>query len=64
MLKAGIFVIIGFALGAGTIEAMSWTRTEARQVSPAASVGMPSIDELHAKARSQNLPDQTVKEPY
>jgi len=66
MFKASIFGIIGFVLGAGTVEGISWTRTEAaaRQVTSAATVGMPSINELHAKARSQNLPDQTVKEPY
>jgi hypothetical protein len=64
MLKAAIIGITGFALGAGTVEAISWTKTAARQVAPAAAVGMPSIDELHAKARTQNLPDLTVKEPY
>jgi hypothetical protein len=66
MLKASIFGIIGFVLGSGTVEGICWTKTEAgaRQVTPAATVGMPLIDERHAKTRSENLPDQTVKEPY
>jgi hypothetical protein len=66
MLKAGIIGITGFVLGAGTVAAISWTKTEAAptQMTPTAALGMPSIDELHAKARAQNLPDLTVKEPY
>ena len=65
MLKAAIIGITGFVLGAGTVEAISWTKTEVpRPVAPAAPVGMPSIDEFHTKARGQNLPDLTVKEPY
>jgi hypothetical protein len=65
MLKASIIGITGFVIGAGTVEVIGWTKTEAvpRQVAPAAVV-MPSIEELHAKARTQNLPDLTVKEPY
>jgi len=66
MLKASIIGITGFVIGAGTVEVISWTKTEAvpGQVAPTATLGMPSIDELHAKARTQNLPDLTVKEPY
>jgi hypothetical protein len=66
VLKASIIGIIGFLLGAGTMQAISWTKTvpAPRQVTPAATLGMPSIDELHAKAHAQDLPDQTVKEPY
>jgi hypothetical protein len=66
MLKASIIGITGFVIGAGTVEVIGWTKTEAvpRQVAPAAAFVMPSIEELHAKARTQNLPDLTVKEPY
>ena len=63
MLKACIFGIVGFMIGAGTVETINWT-TSAAQINPAATVSMPSIDELHVKAHAQSLPDQTVKEPY
>jgi hypothetical protein len=62
MLKACIFGIVGFMIGAGTVETINWT-TSAEQIKPA-TVSMPSIDELHVKAHTQSLPDQTVKEPY
>jgi len=63
MLKAGI---IGFLIGAGPVAAIVWTKSEAahQRVTPTAGFGMPTIEELHAKARAQNLPDQTIKEPY
>jgi hypothetical protein len=66
MLKASIIGIIGFMIGAGTVAAIVWTKSEAahQRVTPTASFGMPSIEELHAQARAQNLPDRTVKEPY
>ena len=66
MLKAGIIGIIGFLLGAGTMQAISWTKTvpAPSQVTPTATLGMPSIDELHAKGHTQTLADQSVKEPY
>jgi hypothetical protein len=66
VLKASIIGIIGFLLGAGTMQAISWTKSVPvpGQVRPAATPGMPSIDDLHSKAHSRDLPDQTVKEPY
>ena len=66
MLKASIIGIIGFLLGAGTMQAISWTKGVPApwQVAPTVTLGMPSIDELHAKAHAKNLRDQTVKEPY
>ena len=63
MIKASIFGIVGFMIGAGTVETVNWTESAA-QIKPAATVSMLSIDELHAKAHAQSLPDQTVKEPF
>ena len=53
-------------LKAGTVAAIVWTKSAAahQRVTLIAGFGMPTIDELHAKARAQNLSDQTVKEPY
>ena len=63
MIKASIFGILGFMIGAGTVETVNWTESAA-QIKPVATMSMPSMDELHAKAQAQSLPDQTVKEPF
>jgi hypothetical protein len=62
MLKAGILGV-GIIIGAGTVETMNWKKSEP-QIKPAATVGMPSIDELYVKTHAESLPDQTVKEPF
>lgn len=50
MLKASIFSVVGFMIGAGTVETIHWTRSAA-QIKPATTVGVPSIDELHFTSR-------------
>jgi hypothetical protein len=63
MLKSSIIGIAGFIIGAGTVETINLTKSEA-QIKPAATVSMPSINELCVKTHAESLPDQTVKEPY
>jgi hypothetical protein len=64
------FVVIalglGVTIGAGAIDAVLWTKSKADRngAAAAATARMPSIAELHARSRAQNLPDLTVKEPY
>jgi hypothetical protein len=59
------------AIGAAAIlvaagGAMMWVTSHATpRLAPHVSAsGMPSIDELHARAARQNLPIQEVKEPF
>jgi hypothetical protein len=63
MLKASMIGIVGFMIGAGTVAIINWTKSDS-QIMPAATVSMPTIDELHVKTHAQSLPDQTVKEPF
>jgi hypothetical protein len=58
--------IIAAAILVATGGTMMWVTSHAspRDVPQAVASGMPSIEELHARAARQNLPILEVKEPY
>ena len=61
MLKTTILVVCAFCAGAGSTAL--WAKFEPRtHEARALASGMPTIEELHAKAGV--LPDRTVKEPF
>jgi hypothetical protein len=65
MLKSAVIGIIGVAIGAVAVDVTLATNSRVDcHMASAATASMPSISELHARARAQDLPDLTVKEPY
>jgi hypothetical protein len=62
MLKTAI-IAAAILIGAGGI-LMRVTHVSPRAAPPGAASGMPSIEELHARAARQDLSIQEVKEPY
>jgi hypothetical protein len=60
MLKAIIAIV---AICAGTFGAAFWMKSGATK-SPLPVLTMPSLEELHTRARVENLPVQEVKEPF
>lgn len=61
MLKTTVVVVCAFCAGAGSTAL--WAKWEPRvREARAMASGMPTIEELHAKAGV--LPDLTVKEPF
>ena len=62
MFKVGIVVCAICASAGGTF---LWLQSAAsRQDYRTAATGMPSLEELYAKAHAETLPDLTVKEPF
>jgi len=55
-------ILVGLAVVFGAGGTVLWTKYEPPLRRPAAAVGMPSLDEFHARATA--LPDGTVKEPF
>jgi hypothetical protein len=60
LFASGLSGIAGYAYG---VHSSGHIVVESRQTR-SAGAGMPSIAELHAKARMQELPVLTLKEPY
>jgi hypothetical protein len=62
MLKASIAIV---AICASTVGAAFWMKSDVRPTkSPIPELTMPSLEELHTRARVENLPVQEVKEPF
>jgi hypothetical protein len=65
MIKSAIIGIIGVTIGAAAVDVTFGANSKVDcHMASAATASMPSISELHARARAQDLPDLTVKEPY
>ena len=63
MLK--LVIVITCAVCAAVAGTFVWTKEDAHlRKTPARSVDMPSIQELHAKAHLEGLPVQEIKDPF